>query len=80
MMLWLKQSIQMAMLITSTMMLHAATLWSDVANAKLWPLAVKKAVVMCNHTPEPTSGLSPHNVFTKMRWPHSKFQNCHVWG
>jgi hypothetical protein len=68
------------MAIARTMLLHSAIHWTDVADAKLWPLAVKHAVFLYNHMPHSSSGLSPHDLFSQTRWPHSKFQDCHVWG
>ena len=61
-------------------MLHAAIHWSDVTDTRLWPLAVQHAVLLYNQMPNESSGLSPHDIFTKTRWPHSKFQDFHVWG
>ncbi|KAI2490134.1 hypothetical protein MHU86_24436 [Fragilaria crotonensis] len=46
----------------------------------LWPLAVKHAVFLVNHMPDPRTGLSPHDVFTKTRWEQKKLMDVHVWG
>lgn len=75
-----ERSIQTVMAIARTMMLHAAIHWPDVADAALWPLAVRYAVFLFNRMPSLATGLSPHDLFTKIRWPQSNFQHCHVWG
>ena len=75
-----ERSIQTVMSIARTMMLHAAIHWSEVADARLWPLAVQHAALLYNQMPNESTGLSPHDLFTKTRWPHSKFQDFHVWG
>ena len=30
--------------------------------------------------PDASTGLSPSDLFSRSRWPHSRFQDCHVWG
>lgn len=75
-----ERSIQTVMSISRTMMLHAAIHWPDAANATLWPLAVAHATRLYNHVPDPATGLSPHDLFTKIRWPQSKLKDIHVWG
>ena len=62
------------------MMLHAAIHWPNVADAMLWLMAVSHAVYVWNHAPDPSTGLSPADLFTKTRWPHSRFHDLHVWG
>ena len=63
-----------------TSMLHAAIHWPDVADPALWPMAVAHAVFLYNHMPNPKTGLSPHDVFSRTRWPQRKFHDLHVWG
>ena len=75
-----ERTIQTVMSIARTMMLHSAIHWPAVANASLWPLAVNHAVRLYNSMPNPQTGLSPQDVFTKIRWRQSGFQNFHVWG
>ena len=75
-----ERSIQTVMSIARTMLLHAAIHWPDVADAARWPLAVDHAVLLFNMMPDPATGLSPHDLFTKSRWPQNKFQDFHVWG
>ena len=75
-----ERSIQNMMSIARTMMLHAAIHWSEVANAQLWPFAVQNAALLYNQMPNKSTGLSPHDIFMKTRWHHSKFQDFHVWG
>jgi hypothetical protein len=75
-----ERAIQTIMSIARTMMLHSAIHWPDVSDASLWPLAVDHATRLFNLMPNPDTGLSPHDLFTKSRWRQSDFQNFHVWG
>jgi transposase InsO family protein len=75
-----ERSIQTIMSCARTMMLHSAIHWPDVANPILWPMAVSQAVYLHNHVPDPATGLSLSDVFTRTRWPHSRFHDLHVWG
>ena len=75
-----EKAIQDIMASARTMMLHAAILWPDVADAQLWPMAVDHAVFIHNHLPRQDNGLSPADLFTKQRWPHAKFHDLHVFG
>ena len=43
-------------------------------------MAVTHAVFLWNHVPSLTTGLSPHDIFTKTRWPQQRFHDLHVWG
>jgi hypothetical protein len=75
-----KRNIRTIMAIARTMMLYSAIHWLDVADPTLWPLAVKHAVFLVNHMPNPRTGLSPSNVFTKTRSEQRKLTDVHVWG
>ena len=75
-----ERSIQTVMSIARTMLLHSAIHWPDVADAALWPLAVDHAVRLHNFMPNPATGISPHDLFTKTRWSLTNFQNFHVFG
>ena len=75
-----ERSIQTVMSIARTTMLHAAIHWPDVADPRLWPLAVQHAVHLFNHVPNPATGISPFDIFSQTRWPHAKFHDHHVWG
>jgi hypothetical protein len=75
-----ERSIQTVMSIARTMLLHSAIHWPDVADAALWPLAVDHAVRLHNFMPNPATGISPHDLFSKSRWSQTNFQNFHVWG
>mgnify|MGYP000681102589 CR=1 FL=1 len=75
-----ERAIQTIMSIARTMMLHAAIHWAEVADAALWPLAVQHAVYIYNHMPDPSTGLSPFELFTRTRWELGRFQDLHVWG
>jgi transposase InsO family protein len=75
-----ERAIQTVMSIARTMMLHAAIHWPETADPALWPMAVQHAVFLWNHMPDPTTGVSPADVFTKTRWEQRKFLDLHVWG
>ena len=75
-----ERAIQTIMGISRTMMLHAAIHWPEVADSSLWPMAVTHATYIWNHVPNSDTGVSPSDIFTKTRWPHSRFHDLHVWG
>ena len=68
------------MSIARTQLLHAAIHWPDMADASLWPMAVDHAVFLFNHVPDPSSGLSAHDVFSGQRWPLRRLHDLHVLG
>ena len=73
-----ERGIRTIMSIARTMMLHASIHWPDVADPCLWPMAVSHVVFLHNHVPDPSSGLSPSDVFTKTCWPQKRFHDLHV--
>lgn len=75
-----ERGIQTVMSIARTMMLHAAIHWPEVAEPRLWPMAVEHAVYLHNHVPNEKTGLSAHDLFTRSRWDHKQFHQLHVWG
>ena len=75
-----ERSIRTIMTISRTMMMHAGIHWPEMAKASLWPMAVRYACYLWNHVPDPTTGLSPSDLFTKTRWPQKNLHHCHVWG
>lgn len=75
-----ERAIRTIMSISRTMMIHAGIHWPDMAKATLWPMAVAQACYLFNHVPDPSTGLSPSDIFTKTRWPHKRFHDFHVWG
>ena len=75
-----ERKIRTVMNVARALMFHAAIHWPEMADAKLWPMAVQHAVYLVNHMPDEETGLSPHDLFTRTRWEYSKFQDTHVWG
>lgn len=75
-----ERAIRTIMSISRTMMLHAAIHWPDTADPALWPMAVQHAVFIYNHIPRSDTGLSPHDLFTRQRYPTNKLHDIHVWG
>ena len=53
---------------------------SDMADTKLWPMAVQQSCFIWNHMPNTSTGLSPADVFTKVHWLKSNFHDTNVWG
>ena len=75
-----ERSIRTLTSIARTMMFHQAIHWPAVADAQNWPMAMRHALHLINHVPNATTGHSAHDVFSKTRWPHSRFHDLHVWG
>ena len=75
-----ERSIRTIMQVARTMMLHAAIHWPEMADPTFWPMAVQHAVFLWNKMPTVETGLSPHDIFTRSRWPQSKFHDVHTWG
>jgi hypothetical protein len=75
-----ERAIRTIISISRTMMLHASIHWPEVSDVTLWPMAVSHAVFLHNHVPDPSTGLSAHDLFTRQRWEQRKFQDLHVWG
>ena len=68
------------MSIARTIMLHAAIHWPETADATLWPMTVQYAVYIVNRVPDPTTGLSPFDIFTRTTFELSTLRNLHVFG
>ena len=75
-----ERNIRTIMTMARTMMLHSAVHWPDVTDTSLWPMAVNHAVFLHNHLPSESTGFSPHDVFSKTRWPVKYLHDLHVWG
>ena len=75
-----ERSIQSIMSTARMMMLHAAIHWPEMADSSLWPMVVRHATYLHNNMPRPTTGLSPNDLFTQMRFDTNKFHDLHVWG
>ena len=75
-----ERSIRIIMEIAHSMMLCTAIHWPDQADPTLWPMAVQYAVYLYNHIPNPSTGLSPSDIFTRTWWEHKRFHDLHVWG
>jgi hypothetical protein len=75
-----KHAIQTGMAIAWNMILHTTIHWPNVADPQLWPKTVHHAVWLHNHIPNSETSLSPCDIFTQSRYPHSKFHDLHVSG
>ena len=75
-----ERSIQTIMSCARTMMMHQSMHWPEVASQNLWPLAVDHAVFLFNHMPNSATGLSPHDLLSRSRWPQSQLADVQVWG
>ena len=76
----LERQIQTIMSISRAMMIHSALHWPEVANSQLWPMCVAHACFLWNHVPNPSTGISPADLFTKVRFPLTNLHEIHVWG
>ena len=63
-----------------TMLTRVALHWPDAADAMLWEMGVKQAVWIHNHPPPRQTGLSPHNPWSKTKFPLMKLHDIHVFG
>ena len=64
----------------TSMLLHAAIRWPDVADASLWPMVLEYAAYVYNHMPHDNSGIAPIDIWTRTTWPREQLRNLHVWG
>ena len=62
-----------------TLMIHARLRWSKMITPELWPMAMKHAEHILNHTPR-ENNVCPLDVVTKTTVPRSVLQDLHVWG
>jgi hypothetical protein len=75
-----ERAIQTIMSMARTSMLHHAIHWPDVSDATLWPYSVAYSVFIHNHVPEIGTGISPHDLLSRTRWPVSGLHHLQVWG
>ena len=75
-----ERAIATIMSISRAMLIHSALHWPEVSDAALWPMCVAHAVYIWNHVPNPATGLSPADLFTKRRWKLRQFLDLHVFG
>jgi GAG-pre-integrase domain len=72
-----ERAIQSIMSRVRTMLLHATLHWPDAVTTQLWPFAVRHAVHLHNFVPDPSTGLSPNDLFTKTKHPSKRFYDLH---
>ena len=75
-----ERAIGTVMSLASVLMYHAWTRWPDAKDESMWPLAVDHAVYIWNSIPNPSSSLSPNDVFSRSLSPVERLTNLHVWG
>ena len=63
-----------------TMLMHSSIHWPEISDPTMWPMAVRHAVWIYNHVPNPKSGLAPTGTWSKTKFPMTKLQNLHVFG
>jgi hypothetical protein len=73
-----EKDIQAVVSVARTLLLHSAIHWPDFADAQLWPMAVDHAAFLHNHMPRKDTGMSPHDLFTKLRCLFHQF-DLPVW-
>ena len=62
-----------------TMMLHARLRWTKMVSPELWPMAMKHAQHIYNHTPK-DNNICPLDLLTKTTVPRTALKDLHVWG
>jgi Reverse transcriptase (RNA-dependent DNA polymerase) len=75
-----ERGIQTIMSMARTVLLHAAIHWPDASDPQLWPMAVDHAVFVYNRLPDITTGMSPLDLLSGVRWQVQKLHDLHVWG
>jgi Reverse transcriptase (RNA-dependent DNA polymerase) len=75
-----ERSIRTVSNMARVMMLHASLRWPEAADPALWPMAVDYAAHVYNSAPNPTSGQSPMDIFTRSMVPRHGLKDLHVWG
>jgi Reverse transcriptase (RNA-dependent DNA polymerase) len=75
-----ERSIRTITTLARTMMLHAGIHWPEMMDIQLWPMAVSHAVHLYNLLPNPKTGLSARDLFTRNRADLRLLHNYHVWG
>ena len=61
-----ERAIRTLMSISRATMIHAGIHWPGMAKASLWPMANAQSCYLYNHVPNPSTGLSSADIFTKM--------------
>ena len=75
------QGIQLILMKTCLLLIHAAICWLDVSDTSLWPMAVDCALHQYNHMPRAAVGMmSPLDLLLRTQSPQSHFKDMHVWG
>ena len=64
---------------TRTMMIHAKLRWPGTIKPDLWPMAMKHAQYILNHTPR-MNNVCPLDIVLKTSVTRSALKNLHVWG
>jgi hypothetical protein len=75
-----ERAIRTVTCIGRTMLFHQAIHWAEVSDAVQWPFALRHAEFLVNHIPNPQTGHSPFDLFSKTKFPVSRLQDLHPWG
>lgn len=76
-----ERAIGSCMNMARTMMIHAATHWSDMADPRRWPFAVQHATYLLNRLPNSNSaGRAPLELLTKQTLSAEEYTELHTWG
>ena len=63
-----------------TLMLHSNIHWPEEKDESLWPMALKHAAHLYNHTPNERSGIAPIQIFSRTMHDGQALRNLHTWG
>ena len=77
-----ERAIRTLISISRTMLIHGAMHWPDALGdaRNLWPFCTTYAAYIWNHVPDPITGISPADIWTRTRWPLHRLHQFHVWG
>ena len=77
-----ERAIRTLISISRTMLIHGAMHWPEaLGDARdLWPFCTTYAAYIWNHVPDPVTGISPADIWTRTRWPLHRLHQFHVWG
>jgi hypothetical protein len=63
-----------------TMMIHANLHSPEMKDEALWPMTLAHAALVCNITPNSSSGIAPIEIFSCTRSDGQVIRNLHTWG
>ena len=75
-----ERSIQTIASMAWASMIHASLHWSDHPILDFWPLAMSYAIWVYNRLPPSGAGLSPKELWSRVKLPNSRLPRAHAFG